>query len=167
MPVMTAEPLAMSRSDRRELERLARSTSLPHRTVRQAKALLWAADGVANDEIARRCEVDADTVRRWRQRFEDRRLGRGGDCQRPRAQVLAARGHRRRGGETYQHDDTAGRLDAMVDAYDGDLHRASARTPWPGIWRDHNLKPWRVDDLQAVERPSTSRRSSSTSSAST
>jgi len=51
---------------------MARSTSLPHRTVRQAKALLWAADGVANEEIARRSEVDADAVRRWRRRFEER-----------------------------------------------------------------------------------------------
>jgi hypothetical protein len=28
-----------------------------------------AADGLANAEIARRCEVDADAVRRWRTRF--------------------------------------------------------------------------------------------------
>ena len=46
---MIAEPLALSRSDRAELERMARSTALPHRSVRQAKALLWAADGVAAD----------------------------------------------------------------------------------------------------------------------
>lgn len=58
MPVMTAEPLAMSDADRCELERMARSTSLPHRYVRQAKALLWAADGVANEEIARRSDRD-------------------------------------------------------------------------------------------------------------
>jgi transposase len=38
--------------------------------VRQAKGLLLAADGLANAEIARRCEVDADAVRRWRTRFE-------------------------------------------------------------------------------------------------
>ena len=40
--------------------------------MRQAKALLWAADGVANEEIARRSEADADTVRCWRRRFEER-----------------------------------------------------------------------------------------------
>src|SRR5580704_5560025 len=72
MPVMTAEPLGLSRNDRVELERMARSPSLPHRTVLQARALLWAADGLANEEIARRCEVDADTVRRWRRRFGDK-----------------------------------------------------------------------------------------------
>ena len=35
----------------------------------QAKSLLWAADGIPNQEIARRCEVDSDAVRRWRTRF--------------------------------------------------------------------------------------------------
>lgn len=35
----------------------------------QARGLLWASDGVANEEIARRCDVDSDTVRRWRSRF--------------------------------------------------------------------------------------------------
>lgn len=45
---------------------MARSTVLPHRVVTQARALLLAADGVPNEEIARRCAVDSDTVRRWR-----------------------------------------------------------------------------------------------------
>ena len=45
---------------------MARSSSLPHRKVVQAKALLLAGDGVANEEIARRCETTPDTVRRWR-----------------------------------------------------------------------------------------------------
>jgi hypothetical protein len=48
---------------------MARSTLLPHRKVVQARALLMAADGMANQQIARRCEVDSDTVRRWRDRF--------------------------------------------------------------------------------------------------
>jgi hypothetical protein len=33
---------------------MAASSVLPHRQVVQARALLWAADGVANEEIARR-----------------------------------------------------------------------------------------------------------------
>ena len=33
---------------------------------------MWAGDGVANEEIARRCGVDSDTVRRWRNRFADK-----------------------------------------------------------------------------------------------
>jgi transposase len=48
---------------------MARSTSLEHRKVMQAKALLVAGDGAANEEIARRCPTTPDTVRRWRARF--------------------------------------------------------------------------------------------------
>ncbi len=70
MPVITAAPLKVSRKQRAELDRIAKSTSLPHRCVVQASALLLAADGVANEAIARECSTTADTVRRWRAKFE-------------------------------------------------------------------------------------------------
>jgi hypothetical protein len=70
MPVTTAAPLKVSRKQRTELERMARSTSLPHRCVVQASALLLAADGEANAVIARECSTTPDTVRRWRRKFE-------------------------------------------------------------------------------------------------
>src|SRR5664279_1690339 len=72
MPVMTAPALPVSTEQRVELTRMAKSTALAHRTVVQARALLWAADGVANQEIARRCGVDSDAVRRWRARFTEK-----------------------------------------------------------------------------------------------
>ena len=62
----------MTDDQRVALERMAASSVLPHRQVVQARALLWAADGVANEEIARRCGVDSDTVRRWRSRFAEK-----------------------------------------------------------------------------------------------
>ena len=68
---MTAAALPVSDTQRVELERMAASTSLPHRQVVQARGLLWASDGMANEEIARRCGVDSDTVRRWRSRFTE------------------------------------------------------------------------------------------------
>ena len=71
MPVVVAAPLPVSDEARRALEVMARSTSLPHRSVVQARGLLLAADGVANEEIARRCETTPDTVRRWRGRFAE------------------------------------------------------------------------------------------------
>jgi DNA-binding LacI/PurR family transcriptional regulator/transposase len=71
LPVVRAAPLALSEAQRAELARMAASTVLPRRQVVQARALLWAADGVANEEIARRAEVDSDTVRRWRKRFAE------------------------------------------------------------------------------------------------
>src|ERR1019366_1540441 len=72
MPFVTAPALPVSGDQRVELVRMSRSTSLPHRAVVQARGLLLAADGVANQEIARRCGVDSDTVRRWRARFCDK-----------------------------------------------------------------------------------------------
>jgi len=52
---MTAPALSLTARQRAELKKMAASSSLPHRQVVQAKALLWAAEGVANQEIARRC----------------------------------------------------------------------------------------------------------------
>ena len=69
--MITAAPLKVSRKQRAELERMARSTSLPHRCVVQASALLLAADGEANAAIARACATTPDTVRRWRAKFEE------------------------------------------------------------------------------------------------
>lgn len=60
----------MSDEQRGELQVMARSSS-PHRKVVQARALLLAADGVANEEIARRCETPADAVSRWHGRFAE------------------------------------------------------------------------------------------------
>ena len=51
---MTAAALPVSDAQRAQLQKMAGSTSLPHRTVVQARGLLWASDGVANEEIARR-----------------------------------------------------------------------------------------------------------------
>ena len=67
--VATAEALEMSPDQRAELESMAKSHTLAHRQVRQARALLLAGDGVANEEIARRSEASTQTVRRWRARF--------------------------------------------------------------------------------------------------
>jgi hypothetical protein len=36
---------------RGELEKIAASSSSPHRRVTQARALLWAREGVANEEM--------------------------------------------------------------------------------------------------------------------
>jgi transposase len=59
----------VSSEDRAVLEALARSSSAAHRQVVQARALLLASEGVANEEIARQCDTTPDTVRRWRTKF--------------------------------------------------------------------------------------------------
>lgn len=68
---MVAAALSVTDEQRIELMRMAGSSMLPHRQVVQARALLWAADGMANEEIARRAQVESDTVRAWRKRFAD------------------------------------------------------------------------------------------------
>jgi hypothetical protein len=69
MPVIVAAPLKVTRKQRLELERMARSSVLPHRMVVQAGALLLAADGVASEQITRECATNPDTVARiWRAR---------------------------------------------------------------------------------------------------
>ena len=51
------------------LETLAASRTGPHREVLRARALLLAADGVANERIAAEVGVIPVTVRAWRARF--------------------------------------------------------------------------------------------------
>jgi transposase len=66
-----APPLRMTSEQRDELERMARSFSSPYRAVVQARALLLAAEGATNYEIARRLGVASNSVRTWRRRFEE------------------------------------------------------------------------------------------------
>ena len=51
------------------MELVARSQTAPHREVVRAKALLAAAEGVANARIAAELAVTAMSVRAWRERF--------------------------------------------------------------------------------------------------
>jgi transposase len=151
--VNTAPPLAMSDQQRRALEKIARSTTTGHRKVVQAKALLMAADGVGTNEVARRLHTTNDSVRAWRRRFEHDGVdgvgriapGRGRKSWLPQGTVAAI------------VDDT---LHATPD--DGSTHwttRLMARRFGVGkdtvarIWRDHQLKPWKVDTFKLSNDP--------------
>jgi len=65
-----AAALVVSGGQREVLVALSVSRTAPHREVLRARALLLAADGVANTRIASRVGVTAVTVRSWRARFE-------------------------------------------------------------------------------------------------
>ncbi len=67
--MMFATGLELTDEEREALEAMARSSSLPHRSVVQARGLLLAAEGVGNNEIARRCDVQPNAARRWRSKF--------------------------------------------------------------------------------------------------
>src|SRR5713101_2673624 len=69
----------MSAGQRETLSSIARSAVGQHRRVQRARALLLAADGVANSVIAARLNVTRTTVLTWRERFEAEGLRRFGD----------------------------------------------------------------------------------------
>jgi len=153
MPIVTAPALPVTEGQRVELKRMAGSSSLPHRTVMQAKALLWAADGVANQEIARRCGVDSDAVRRWRAKFTDQGVDGVG---------VIAKG---RGRKPVLPDGTVAeivRVTCQEKPADTSTHwstRSLAKRFGVGkdtiakVWADHNLKPWKVDTFKISNDP--------------
>jgi transposase len=61
--------VVLSDEQRRELERRAAAYSGPHRDVVRAKAILYAADGMSNTEIAARVDQSRQAVSEWRKRF--------------------------------------------------------------------------------------------------
>ena len=68
----------MSDGQREALQALSRSQTASHRQVQRAKALLLAADGVANVRIAAQVGVKPATVRAWRARFAEEGLAKLG-----------------------------------------------------------------------------------------
>ena len=81
-----------------ELERMAGSQVLPHRQGGAGEGVAVGGDGVANEEIARRCGVDSDAVRRWRNRFADKGIDGVGVIAKGRGRKsVAAGGHGRSG----------------------------------------------------------------------
>lgn len=153
MPVMTAPALAMSDDERAELWAMAKSSSLAHRCVVQAKGLLLAADGVANEEIARQCSTTPDTVRRWRARFAEQGVDGVG-------RIAPGRGRR-----SWLPEGTVAAVvhDTLFEKPDDGSTQWSTRTmaerfgigkdTVARIWRDHNLRPWKVETFKISTDP--------------
>jgi len=153
MPIMTAPALPVTADQQADLRRMAVSTSLPHRKVVQARALLWASEGVGNEEIARRCDVDSDTVRRWRGRFV---------AQGTTGVGAIAKGRGRKPAMAEGTVVEVVRVTCQERPADGSTHwttRSLARRFGIGkdavarIWSDHNLKPWKVDTFKISTDP--------------
>jgi len=153
MPVMTAAPLAVSAEQRSALERMARSTSLPHRKVTQARALLLAGEGVATNEVARRCQTTNESVRAWRRRFEVEGVegvgriapGRGRKSWLPEGTVAEVV----RVTREERPDDDATHWTTRTLAERFGIGKDSVAR----IWRDHGLKPWRVETFKVSNDP--------------
>jgi transposase len=153
MPVMVAAPLKVTRAERRELERMVRCHALPHRVVVQARGLLLAARGVANNQIARECNTTADAVRRWRAKFEAGGIEAVGS-------IAPGRGRK--------PEIPKETIDAIVDDTlqlipDDDATCWSTRTMGERhgvgkdtvarVWRARKLRPWRVDTFKLSSDP--------------
>ena len=151
--VLAKPPLEMTADQRAQLEQMARSLSLPHRMVTQARALLMAADGAAVYETARQLRVASNSVRDWRRRFESEGVPGVG-------RVASGRGRRPWLPE--------GTVDAVVDATlhtrpdDGSTHWSTrtlaarfgiSNDSVARIWRKHDLKPWQVDGFKVSNDP--------------
>jgi transposase len=151
--MLAAPPLRMTRQQRDEVERIARSSSLPHRAVVQAKALLLAAEGEANYEIARRLDVASNSVRAWRRRFEERGTDWVGT-------IAPGRGRR-----SWLPDGTVAEVVRVTreELPDDGSTQWSTRTlaerlgigkgTVARIWRDHNLRPWNVVTFKVSNDP--------------
>jgi putative transposase len=66
--------LELTSEERQRLTGFAASRSLPHALVARARLVLWAAEGLANQQIAARLSWSKATVGKWRQRFVEHRL---------------------------------------------------------------------------------------------
>jgi transposase len=76
------QPLTLESADKEKLEFLARRPKTSQRSALRSKIVLRAAEGLSNQEIARRLGVTGATVGKWRERF--RREGMDGLSDEPR-----------------------------------------------------------------------------------
>jgi len=74
MPRRSPYRIDLSDEERRVLESLARSYTLPYWQVVRAQMVLLAAQGLRNDEIAARLNCRREVVSQWRKRFFEQRL---------------------------------------------------------------------------------------------
>ena len=66
--------IVLTAKERRELERRARCYTSPYAQVVRARIVLLATQGLANVEIAARCDTSPQVVYRWRKRLYEQRL---------------------------------------------------------------------------------------------
>jgi transposase-like protein len=74
MPRKSPFNIALTREERVSLTTLSRTYTSPYRDVIRAKIVLFAAEGLGNDEIAARLDTPRQIVSKWRKRFHEERL---------------------------------------------------------------------------------------------
>ena len=74
MPRRSPYAILLSDEEHKELAALAGKYTAPYFEVVRAKLILYAADGLENQEIASRLDLPRQVVSKWRKRFYKRRL---------------------------------------------------------------------------------------------
>jgi hypothetical protein len=74
MPRQSPFQIILSADEEQQLMERARKYTLPYYQVQRAKMILLAAEGIDNDEIARRLETRREVVWQWRKRFYEKRF---------------------------------------------------------------------------------------------
>ncbi|HTH86640.1 helix-turn-helix domain-containing protein [Mycobacterium sp.] len=74
MPRTSPYSLTLTDAECTQLEARARRYTSPYSEVIRAKIVLYAAEGLGNDEIAARLDTPRQVVSKWRKRFFDERL---------------------------------------------------------------------------------------------
>ena len=74
MPRTSPYAIRLSEGERTELEGVARSYTSPYRDVIRARIVLYASQGLSNEEIAARLDTPRQIVSKWRKRFYEQRL---------------------------------------------------------------------------------------------
>ena len=74
MPRTTPYEITLTSSEKNTLEDIARKYTSPYFQVVRAKAILMAAQGLRNDQIAERVSLPRQIVSKWRKRFFEDRL---------------------------------------------------------------------------------------------
>ena len=96
MPRISPYVVRLATAERAELERRSRSYTSLYRDVIRARIVLYAAEGLRNDEIAARLDTPRQIVSKWRKRFFEKRLeGLEEEPRRGRPVVFSPRRRRR------------------------------------------------------------------------
>ena len=74
MPRSSPFAITLSSAEEAELRKRAAKYTLPYFQVQRAKTILYAAQGMRNDEIAARLDTRRELVWLWRKRFFSDRL---------------------------------------------------------------------------------------------
>ena len=74
MPRSSPYRIKLQLDERRELEARAARYTLPYFQVVRARMILYAAEGMPNDQIAERLDTRREVVSLWRKRFFTERL---------------------------------------------------------------------------------------------